>query len=347
MALTNKQYDILMREYDNIRTANQHILNERYEEVYRLAPEYTEIEQEIINISMEAARGRILGQSTDSSSLESNYNNSGSQGESSKLHSKLSELNNRKIQCLIRIGKPADYLSPVYTCPLCKDTGYIGQERCSCFKKKAIDLVYQDSNLKNITDSENFDTFSYEWYADNNPNPANGLTPLQNARQAVDLAKDFTAKFDEEFSNILLYGTTGAGKTFLTNCIARELLNSTHSVIYLTAVEFFDKLSNKDFNKDYGKADTSDRFDTDYLTECDLLIIDDLGTEIGNSYTSSKLFYIINERLLRKKSVIISTNLSLKELRDSYSDRVFSRITSAYKLIPLFGDDIRVLKATR
>ena len=87
------------------------ILNERYEEVYRLAPEYTEIEQEIINISMDAARGRILGQSIDSSSQEANYNNSGSQGESSKLHSKLSELNNRKIQCLIRIGKPADYLS--------------------------------------------------------------------------------------------------------------------------------------------------------------------------------------------------------------------------------------------
>ena len=106
-------------------------------------------------------------------------------------------------------------------------------------------------------------------------------------------------------------------------------------------------LSQKDFNKDYGKSDTSDEFDTEYLTECDLLIIDDLGTEMGNSYTASKLFYIINERLLRKKSVIISTNLSLKELQDTYSDRVFSRITSAYKCIRLFGDDIRILKATR
>ena len=347
MALTNKQYDIIMREYDNIRTANQHILNERYEEVYRLAPEYTEIEQEIINISMDAARGRILGQSIDLSSQEANYNNSGSLNEYSNLHSKLSELNNRKIQCLIRIGKPADYLSPVYTCPLCKDTGYIGQERCSCFKKKAIDLVYQDSNLKNITDSENFDTFSYEWYADDNPNPANGLTPLQNARQAVAMAKEFTVKFDEEFSNILLYGDTGTGKTFLTNCIARELLNSTHSVIYLTAIELFDKLSKKDFNKDYGKTDTYDEFDAEYLTECDLLIIDDLGTEMCNSYTASKLFYIINERLLRKKSVIISTNLSLRDIMDTYSERVFSRITSAYRFIKLFGDDIRVLKVTR
>ena len=347
MALTNKQYDILMREYDNIRTANQHILNERYEEVYRLAPEYSEIEQEIINISMDAARERILGSNTASSLQDASHGNDSPLNKSGDLQSKLSELNNRKTQCLTRIGKPADYLSPVYTCPLCKDSGYIGQERCSCFKKKAIDLVYQDSNLKNITESENFDTFSYEWYADDSPNSANGLTPLQNAKQAVAMAKEFTVKFDEEFSNILLYGTTGAGKTFLTNCIARELLNSTHSVIYLTAVEFFDKLSNKDFNKDYGKADTSDRFDTDYLTECDLLIIDDLGTEMGNSYTASKLFYIINERLLRKKSVIISTNLSLKELQDTYSDRVFSRITSAYKCIRLFGDDIRILKATR
>lgn len=347
MALTNKQYDILMREYDNIRTANQHILNERYEEVYRLAPEYSEIEQEIINISMDAARERILGSNTASSLQDASHGNDSPLNKSGDLQSKLSELNNSKTQCLTRIGKPADYLSPVYTCPLCKDSGYIGQERCSCFKKKAIDLVYQDSNLKNITESENFDTFSYEWYADDSPNSANGLTPLQNAKQAVAMAKEFTVKFDEEFSNILLYGTTGAGKTFLTNCIARELLNSTHSVIYLTAVELFDKLSQKDFNKDYGKSDTSDEFDTEYLTECDLLIIDDLGTEMGNSYTASKLFYIINERLLRKKSVIISTNLSLKELQDTYSDRVFSRITSAYKCIRLFGDDIRILKATR
>ena len=347
MALTNKQYDILMREYDNIRTANQHILNERYEEVYRLAPEYSEIEQEIINISMDAARERILGSNTASSLQDASHGNDSPLNKSGDLQSKLSELNNMKTQCLTRIGKPSDYLSPVYTCPLCKDSGYIGQERCSCFKKKAIDLVYQDSNLKNITESENFDTFSYEWYADDSPNSANGLTPLQNAKQAVAMAKEFTVKFDEEFSNILLYGTTGAGKTFLTNCIARELLNSTHSVIYLTAVELFDKLSQKDFNKDYGKSDTSDEFDTEYLTECDLLIIDDLGTEMGNSYTASKLFYIINERLLRKKSVIISTNLSLKELQDTYSDRVFSRITSAYKCIRLFGDDIRILKATR
>ena len=347
MALTNKQYDILMREYDNIRTANQHILNERYEEVYRLAPEYSEIEQEIINISMDAARERIIGSNTASSLQDASHGNDSPLNKSGDLQSKLSELNNRKTQCLTGIGKPADYLSPVYTCPLCKDSGYIGQERCSCFKKKAIDLVYQDSNLKNITESENFDTFSYEWYADDSPNSANGLTPLQNAKQAVAMAKEFTVKFDEEFSNILLYGTTGAGKTFLTNCIARELLNSTHSVIYLTSVELFDKLSQKDFNKDYGKSDTSDEFDTEYLTECDLLIIDDLGTEMGNSYTASKLFYIINERLLRKKSVIISTNLSLKELQDTYSDRVFSRITSAYKCIRLFGDDIRILKATR
>ena len=162
MALTNKQYDILMREYDNIRTANQHILNERYEEVYRLAPEYSEIEQEIINISMDAASERILGSNTASSLQDASHGNDSPLNKSGDLQSKLSELNNRKTQCLTRIGKPADYLSPVYTCPLCKDSGYIGQERCSCFKKKAIDLVYQDSNLKNITESENFDTFSYE-----------------------------------------------------------------------------------------------------------------------------------------------------------------------------------------
>lgn len=332
MPLTNSQYDTIMREYDNIRTANQHTLNERYEEVYSALPQLKDLDSQIINISVDAAKSRILGQ------LNSN-----------DLSQKLTLLNSKKESLLNSIGIPSGYLDEIYTCPACRDTGYIGQERCTCFKKKAIDLVYRDSNLKNITDSENFNTFSYEWYKDDIPNPANGRTPLGNIRKAVSVAKDFTANFDREFSNILFYGNTGTGKTFLSNCIARELLDTSHSVIYLTAIEFFDKLSKRDNTKDFNRYSSNPYSDytADYLTECDLLIIDDLGTEINNAYTTSKLFYIINERILRKKSVVISTNLSLGELRDMYSERIFSRITSSYKFIYIFGDDIRTLKVTR
>lgn len=323
MPLTNLQYDAIMRMYDTIRTDNRHIQNNRYEEVISTCPEYKNIEDEIISVSMNAASSLISGNAAD-------------------YHQKLEVLNNRKKECLRSIGKPDDYLDNIYTCPKCKDTGYINQQRCSCFNKKAIELVYHDSNLKNITANENFDNFSYKWYDNTIPNPANGLTPYNNMQQVVSICHSFADNFDKEFSNLLLFGDTGVGKTFLSNCIAKELLDSAHSVIYLTAIELFKKFEEQDFgNKNNKEAGY------DYILDCDLLIIDDLGTEVGNAYTNSKLFYCINERMLRKKSVLISTNLSLSEIRDTYSERVFSRITSCYKILKLFGADIRILKRTQ
>lgn len=323
MPLTNLQYDAIMRMYDTIRTDNRHIQNNRYEEVISTCPEYKNIEDEIISVSMNAASSLISGNAAD-------------------YRQKLEVLNNRKKECLRSIGKPDDYLDNIYTCPKCKDTGYINQQRCSCFNKKAIELVYHDSNLKNITANENFDNFSYKWYDNTIPNPANGLTPYNNMQQVVSICHSFADNFDKEFSNLLLFGNTGIGKTFLSNCIAKELLDSAHSVIYLTAIELFKKFEEQDFgNKNNKEAGY------DYILDCDLLIIDDLGTEVGNAYTNSKLFYCINERMLRKKSVLISTNLSLSEIRDTYSERVFSRITSCYKILKLFGADIRILKRTQ
>ena len=305
MALTNSQHDAIMRTYDAIRTENRHIQNERYAQVTAACPEIAQIEDDIIGLSMQAAAEMLKNPDYKTA-----------------YRKKLSELADRKAACLAALGRPADYLEPVYTCPKCKDTGYIGQHKCACFTKKAIELVYHDSNLKNIITTENFDTFSYEWYDKKTPIPSIGLTP---------------------YNNMLLFGDTGVGKTFLTNCIAKELLDSSHSVIYLTAVELFQCFEQQDFNK----PDTSDTaIDSSYILDCDLLIIDDLGTEFANSYTSSRLFYCINERILRRKSVVISTNLSLSDIRNMYSERIFSRLTSAYKLLKLAGADIRLLKKT-
>lgn len=323
MPLTNSQHDAIMRIYDSLRTDNRHILDERYREVISLCPEYHDIEQDIIDISMKAASSRLSGSAV-------NYT------------SELEKLNVRRLSCLSSIGKPADYLDEIYTCDKCHDTGYVGHNRCECFNKKAVDLVYHDSNLKNITASENFNTFSYDWYDNTTPNPANGLTPYNNMHKIVSICHDFTDNFDKEFSNLLLFGDTGVGKTFLTNCIAKELLDTSHSVIYLTAIELFEKFQQRDFNHRYEE----ESFDCDYILDCDLLIIDDLGTEVGNAYTNSKLFYCINERILRKKSVVISTNLSLSDIRDTYSERIFSRLTSSYKILKLFGNDIRIMKRT-
>ena len=166
-------------------------------------------------------------------------------------------------------------------------------------------------------------------------NEATGLSALETARRAYDTAQRFVQNFDHKFENLFLYGDTGVGKTFLSHCIARELLRSTHCVLYFSAYDLFDMMAANSFSrKDTGT-------DEELIYDCDLLIIDDLGTELNNAFVSSQLFYCINERLLRKKSTIISTNLSMTMLRDTYSDRISSRIISQYSIIPLYGDDIR------
>ena len=145
--------------------------------------------------------------------------------------------------------------------------------------------------------------------------------------------------FDETYNNIIFYGPTGVGKTFMTHCIAKALLDTSHTVIYLTALQLFDILEKNKF----GKNDMPEYSgQVSYILESELLIIDDLGTELANSFTSSQLYYLIEERHLNRKSVIISTNLSFKELRDRYSERIFSRFTGYYNFYMIAGDDIRI-----
>lgn len=333
MPITNSQYDAIMRSYDAIRTKNQHIQAQRYEEVTSLCPEFADIENEIISLSIKTATSIIRNDSNSSDSVLSH----------TSYKEQINALNRKKIECLIRLGKPVNYLNEIYTCPKCHDTGYINGHKCPCFKKKAIDLVYKDSNLKNITENENFDTFSYEWYDDTNIDTSIGLTPFENMQIVTSICHSFIDNFDTDFSNLLFYGNTGVGKTFLSNCIAKELLNTSHSVIYLTAIELFQKFEANDFNKSY-QSDVP--FNSNYILDCDLLIIDDLGTENGNTYTNSRLFYCINERILRKKSVIISTNLTLQEIKDTYSERILSRLVNSYKFLRIVATDIRTLKHT-
>lgn len=311
--------------YDDIRSANRRIQSDRYEEVTSACPAIADIDSAIIDLSMACARARIGSNSSDTTIDD--------------LNAKLSALHERRASALASLNKPSDYLDEIYTCPHCKDTGYVDGVKCSCFNRKAIDLIYRDSNLKNITDSENFGAFSLEWYNDTDVDPATGLTPYNNMQKVLKVCREFVSRFDSEFSNLLFIGQTGVGKTFLSNCIARALMDSCHSIIYLTAGEFFDSFKSGDF-KDYGES----MYDTSFFLECDLLIIDDLGTENNSSYNCSNLFHIINERLLRRRSVIISSNLEMPDIETRYSQRLFSRLVSAYSILRLFGDDIRCLK---
>ena len=163
-------------------------------------------------------------------------------------------------------------------------------------------------------------------------------------KQVVDTCHQFVDSFTTEHGNMLFTGPTGVGKTFLTNCIARELIDRYYSVIYLSANDLFEVFSKNRFEY---QAEEEMKGMYQYILDCDLLIIDDLGTELNNSFTSSQLFYCINERLNSSKSTIISTNHPLNELRDRYTERVTSRLISKYTIIPLYGDDIRLRKKAK
>lgn len=323
MALNNSQYDTIIRTYEQKQLHNRNILDKRRENVYSQLPELQKIHQSISELSVRQARKLLEG---DDNAL-------------AELKVQIKALSEKGKQVLLAGGFPADYLEPVYDCKDCQDTGFIGSQKCHCFQKAVIDLLYTQSNLKHILQKENFDTFSLAYYSSNHIDPKTGKSSLANMQKAYSAARDFVGTFGTEFRNLFFYGDTGVGKTFLSNCIAKELIDKSYSVIYLSTFELFDTLAKSKFGKD----EAADQMN-EHIFDCDLLIIDDLGTEMANSFTVSQLFLCLNERILRRKSTIISTNLSLESLVDIYSERTFSRITSNYTILKLTGDDIRIKK---
>lgn len=323
MAISNSQYNAIIREYEELQAKARREQEERTQEVYRAIPRMKELCAQAGSSALERYRKLVLEKKKD---VLDDF------GE------EIEEIRREKEALLAEHGFERDYMELRYRCPDCKDSGYKEGRKCSCFRQKINKLLYAQSNIDKILSKENFDSFSYELYDDERKISNIGMTAREYMRKIVAICENFVSNFDQKHENIMFMGNTGVGKTFLSNCIAKRLLDSNHSVIYMTATEFFDRMGKSKFEKD-SEIKTEDMLE--HLTECELLIIDDLGTEVVNSFTSSGLFYIINRRLNAEKSMIISTNLSMKMLRDIYTERVTSRISSSYYVIPLYGDDIR------
>ncbi|MDE7270080.1 MAG: ATP-binding protein [Acetatifactor sp.] len=319
MALSNQQYESIMRRYEQTRDANRHIMEERRETVLHRIPEYGELEASVGSVSLAKAQCLLNG---DDTALPS-------------LHAFLDEIRQKKQELLTAAGFPADFLEPVYTCADCKDTGYLDgeypqKEKCHCLRQQEISILYEQSNIQATIARENFSALSYEYYQGED---------LERFQGAVKICKDFVRDFGQDYRNLFFYGTVGTGKSFLSGCVAGELLKQGYSVIYFSSAALFDTLARYTF--DTKMKETLYNFYED-LYNCELVIIDDLGTEVTNSFVASQLFSCLNERHLRQRATVISTNLGLEELRDRYSDRIFSRITSNYTLCKLTGSDIRM-----
>lgn len=316
MALTKAQYDTIKRSYEERQTRNMRLLMQRREQVYAQLPEYEELEASVGATSVAHARLLLDGEPAALAELKR----------------QLAEVSARRKALLAQAGFPEDYLEPIYECPDCQDTGYIDGKKCHCFRQQEITLLYEQSGIQEMIARENFDTLSTAYYQGED---------LQRFENAVVISHKFVDDFKKNYQNLLFYGTVGTGKSFLSGCIARELLSQGLAVIYFSAAGLFETLARYSF--DTKLKETLYNFYKD-LYNSDLVIIDDLGTEVTNNFVTSQLFSLLNERHLRQKATIISTNLNLEGLRDRYSDRIFSRITSNYSLCKLSGPDIRMYK---
>lgn len=325
MSLKNYQYNAIMRMYDERQATARAVSDARQKEIEQTLPEYVALQAQIIENSMNYARTFLF-------SGDASHN-------AEELRKQNEALSLKKEALLIANGYPGDYLAPVYVCPDCQDTGMIGEERCHCFKQAVVDLLYAQSNIANIIKEENFDTFSFDYYSNTVVDPKTKLTPRQNIERIYDTCQSFVRNFDKEFNNLLFYGNSGLGKTFLSHCIAKELLGTAHTVLYLTAYELFEILGKAMYDEDEGLSASAE-----HILDCDLLIIDDLGTELSTAFTMSRLNLCINERFINRRATIISTNFGVQELADHYGERNFSRIFSSYTPLRFFGEDIRLKK---
>ena len=310
----------LMDMYEKIRTDENRKLMKRREEIKNKYPEILELDTTIqklcLNLSMAALRGI-----TD-------------QNELNNIKEEITDLRAKKYEMLVSHGYNPDYLNLHYNCPKCKDTGCIGIDKCSCFKSKLIKLYYKDSDLEEAVKTNNFKNFNINLYSNHKLNDER-YTPRKNIEDILEyITGEYLPNFKNSNTNLLFYGNSGTGKTFLSWCIAKELLDKGFLVVYKTSDDLLRALKDIKFNNDTDLENL--------LINCDLLIIDDLGSEQITDFSSTELFTLINKKILKNKKMLISTNLSLPLISKRYSERISSRIIGEFKLFKFFTEDIRI-----
>jgi DNA replication protein DnaC len=317
--------DILV-SYERKRDKAESELEYRIKDVYSQIPEIKSIDDEVSKIGLELAKLVLLNpQDKDSIIAQSK----------DKMH----ELKLKKEELLNRYNVPNGYLDLQHSCNVCKDKGFLQNgHKCNCLKQEIINEAYKMSNLSRMLENQNFNNINTNIFSDEIFEDSN-ISPRQNFLQIVSTCESFVFNFDRDNDeNLLFYGDTGLGKTFMCNCIAKSLLDRGHLVIYQTAFKMFEIIEDYKFKNSENHI-SKDNYDN--LFDCDLLIIDDLGTELTNSFTNSELFNILNTRLLTGKKTIISTNLSPMQLGSNYAQRIFSRIFDRFKMVKFIGNDLR------
>ena len=317
--------------FDEDKQRRQEQQRQRQQQVYQQCPELESIQREIRGTMGEIIASALRRGTDPLPAIR-------------VIRDKNLSLQKRRAELLAQLGYPEDYLSEKPRCTLCGDTGYRGDGLCSCLKKYyAQEQIRELSRMLDIG-SQSFDTFELDWYS-----PDRGSlprSPRENAQRNLNLCRDFAARFRPGRENLLLFGAPGLGKTFLSACIARVVSEQGYAVVYDTAANILSRFETRKFAR-YGEESRQAEADTRRYLTCDLLILDDLGSEFTSPFVQAALYELINTRLIEGKRTVISSNLNLEGVRQRYSPQVASRLEGEYLLMAFFGQDIRLLKKQR
>ena len=326
MGYSKDIYEAANRKLSLIRQENEAKSQQRREIFFMKYPRSGEIEKLLSSTAIKVAKSVLRGANTKEQLTYLKEQNLKLQDE---LH-----------QILKSQGLSDDYLDIKYSCKKCKDTGYIDGKMCTCLKKLLKQEAYNKVNSLSPLSLSTFDTFSLEYYPDT---PIKEGYPSSYKRMCdiFNYVKRYAETFDKNSKSLLLQGATGLGKTHLSLAIANEVLNKGYGVIYGSVPNILSKLEKERFR--YNKAFEQDETEQ-YLNECDLLILDDLGTEFSTNFSNSMIYNIVNTRIMYSKPTIISTNLSMKELEKAYTERLVSRFMGNNIRLVFLGKDIRQQK---
>lgn len=327
--MNNPDLKKLLKIYEQRKLSEEKECDERITKLYNDNPNLSDIVDKINKKSIELSKCILFKKDSQISILEKEINN----------------LKMQKQELLKKLNIKPDFFTPSYECRKCNDTGFLVDSNgimCTCLKQKLMDIQYNKSNISNL-ENENFDKFNELLFSDitDEKKYNSNISPRENINNIKNIALNFIDNFDAPSEkNLLFTGNTGLGKTFISNCIANEILKIGKTVLYQTASNMLDSIIDYKFGKTNGELIYEN------ILNADLLIIDDLGTENLNSVKFAELFNVINTRLLNQNNhitkTIISTNLTLNNLFNNYDERIFSRLAGYYNICKFFGDDIRL-----
>ncbi|WP_295587207.1 ATP-binding protein [uncultured Oscillibacter sp.] len=318
-----------LQRFEDDRARRREALEQRREQVFARQPRLRQIEKDLSATMSRIITGALRRGTDPRPAIQT-------------LRDENLSLQAERRQLLQQMGLPEDYLEEKPACPLCGDTGYRGGEVCRCLRRYY--AQEQQKELSRMLDlgSQSFDTFELDWYSDK-PRADGEPSPQENMKAVYDVCADYAYQFGKKPGNLLLFGAPGLGKTHLSAAIAREVSGKGYSVVYDTAAHVFERFEDQKFGREDGEAED----DVERVLSCDLLILDDLGTEMTTAFVQSALYRIINTRLMEKKSTILNTNLGPGELGRRYTPQIASRIEGEYQILPFLGEDIRKLKRRR